>query len=265
LDNAVEVKVRNFRKGDEVCLAKLFSECFGPTTPRQLSEWLGKSEVAPEDIFVGVVDGKLVSHVNVEFRRLDHGEGVHLKTAGIAGVCTDSDYRRKGIVTNLMKRALESARQKGVSNASLFTGLDFPAIRIYRRLGFVDIVTWRTYIKYVDYPAVFAKWLRVLNRSLKCSKIMARKLEGWEKSVVVRLKEVGALSFRFRRGRFKWLREPPKHPDIDLYSDMETYVRIVHGAVEWDEAVKQEKLTVNHGEPADVEMFKRILLWRWDE
>jgi ribosomal protein S18 acetylase RimI-like enzyme len=265
LDKAVKFKVRNFRKGDEVCLARLFSECFGPTTPRQVGEWLKKSEVAPEDIFVGVVDGKLVSHVDVEFKRLDHGEGVHLKTAGIAGVCTDSDYRRKGFVTKLMERALESARRKGISNASLFTGLDFPAIRIYRRLGFIPIVTWRTYIKYVDYPAVFAKWLRAVNRSLKCSKIMAGKLEGWEKSVVIRLKEVGALSFRFRRGRFHRLKEPPKHPDVEFCSDMQTYARIVHGAVEWEEAVKEEKLTIKHGEKADVEMFKRILLWRWDE
>jgi hypothetical protein len=221
--------------------------------------------VAPEDIFVGVVDGKLVSHVNVEFKRLDHGEGVHLKTAGIAGVCTDSDYRRKGFMTNLMKRALESARQKGVSNASLFTGLDFPAVRIYRRLGFIDIVTWRTFIKYVDYPTVFARWLRILNRSIKYSKTMARKLDGWEKSVVLRLKEVGALSFRFRKGRFQRLKELPRHPDIDLHSDMETYARIMHGAVQWDEAIKEGRLTVSHGEPADVDMFKRILLWRWDE
>ena len=265
MDKAIEFKVRNFRKGDEVRLAKLFSECFAPMTPRQVSEWLKKSEVAAEDIFVGLVDGKLVSHVDVEFKRLDHGEGVHLKTAGIAGVCTDSEYRRKGIVTNLMKRALENSRRKGVSNASLFTGLDFPAVRIYRRLGFVDIVTWRTYIKYVDYPAVFAEWLRSLNRSLKCSKVMARKLEGWDKSVVVRLKEVGPLSFRFRRRRFHKLREPPKYPDVDFYSDMETYARIVHGAVKWENAVEEEKLTINHGEPADVEMFKRILLWRWDE
>jgi len=265
LDKAVEFEVRSFLKGDEVCLAKLFSECFGPMTPRQVSEWLRRSEVASEDVFVGVVDGKLVSHVDVEFKRLDHGEGVYLKTAGIAGVCTDSDYRRKGIMTALLKRALESARQKGVSNASLFTGLDFPAVRIYRRAGFVDVVTWRTYIKYVDYPAVFARWLRAVNRSLKCSKIMVRRLRGWEKSVVVRLEGVGALCFRFRRGRFQRLREPPKHPDVDLCSDVETYARIMHGAVQWDEAVKGEKLTVSHGEPADVEMFKRILLWRWDE
>jgi hypothetical protein len=60
------------------------------------------------------------------------------------------------------------------------------------------------------------------------------------------------------------LKKPPKHPDVDFYSNIETYARIMYGAVEWDDAVKEEKLTVSHGEPADVEMFKRILLWRWD-
>jgi ribosomal protein S18 acetylase RimI-like enzyme len=265
LEKPVEYMVRNFQNGDEACLANLFSECFGPTTPRQLSEWLKRSDVRPEDIFVCVVDGKLVSHVNVEFKQLDHGEGVHLKTAGIAGVCTDSDYRKKGIVTNLMKLTLDDARQRGVSNASLFTGLDLPAIRIYRRLGFVDVLTWRAYIKYIDFPSIFAKWLRALNRSVKDSKMAARKLEGWEKSVVVQLNEVGALSFRSHKGRFQRLEEPPKRPNIEFSSDLQTYARIARGVVQWEDAVKEGKLTVNRGEAADIEMFERILHWRWDD
>lgn len=265
MEKPVEYAVRNYQKGDEANLARLFSECFGPTTPRQLSEWLRRSEVRPEDIFVGVADGKLVGHVDMEFKQLDHGEGVHLRTAGIAGVCTDSDYRRRGIVTNLMKLALDDARQRGVSNASLFTGLDLPAVRIYRRLGFVEVMTWRTYIKYVDYRSIFVKWLRGLNRSVKDSKIAARKLEGWEKSVVVRLKEVGALCFRFRKGRFQRLKEPPERPSIDFSSDLQTYARIVRGVVQWEDAVREEKLTVNRGEPADIEVFLRILHWRWDD
>jgi hypothetical protein len=214
---------------------------------------------------VCVVDGKLVSHVNMEFKQLDHGEGVHLKTAGIAGVCTDSDYRRRGIVTNLMKLTLDDVRQRGVSNASLFTGLDLPAVRIYRRLGFVDVLTWRAYIKYIDYPSIFAKWLRALNRLVKDSKMAAGRLQDWEKSVVVRLNDVSPLSFRFHKGRFQRLKKPPRRPNIEFYSDLQTYSRIVRGVVQWEGAVKEGKLTVNRGEAADIEMFKRILHWRWDD
>jgi len=265
LEKPVQYTVRNYRKGDEVPLAKIFSECFGPVTPSQIVRWHRGSNVRPEDIFVGVVDGKPVSHVNMEFKQLHHGEGVYLKTAGIAGVCSDSDYRRKGIVTNLMKLALDQAEQRGFSNTSLFTGFDLPAIRIYQRLGFVDVMTWRTYIKYIDYPFIFARWVRYLNRSLKDSKIAARKLEGWEKSVVIDLKEVVTLSFRFSEKRFQRLKKPPKRADVQFSTDLQTYEKIMRAVVQWEDAVKEGKLIVKRGEAEDIEMLKRILNWRWDD
>jgi len=143
LGKPIVYAIRNYLKGDEVALSRIFSECFGPTTPRRLKEWYRSQDVRPEDVFVGTVDGKLVSCVEQVPKRLHHGEGVYLKTAGISGVCTDSDFRCKGIVSNLMKTALEKNRQNGLSNASLYTGLDISAHRIYERLGFVDVLTWR--------------------------------------------------------------------------------------------------------------------------
>jgi len=187
-----------------------------------------------------------------------------LKTAGISGVCTDSEYRKKGIVTNLMKLALDSAMQKGVSNSSLYTGLDIPAHRIYQRLGFVDVMTSRTYTRFIDYPSVFTRWLRYLNRSLKASKIAQRKIEGWKKSVTLQLKEAGFLSFRFTGKRFQKTKKPPKRADIQFYTDLQTYTRILQGITQWEDAIKAGNLTVKRGEPADIEMLKRILNWRWD-
>jgi len=265
LEKPAQYKVRNFLKGDEVALAKIFSECFEPVTPSRVRRWHRSSGVCPEDLFIAVVDEKPVSHVEVVFKQLHHGEGVYLKTAGIGGVCTDSDYRKKGIVTNLMKLALGHAQQNGASNASLYTGLDIPAHRVYQRLGFVDIMTWRTYIKYIDYPFVFDRWLRHLNRSLKDSKLAAKKLEGWEKSVVVQLEEAGALSFRVRRKRFQKLKKPPKRVDIEFYTDAQTYTKIMRGVLRWEDAVKAGKLAVKRGESTDIEMLNRILRWRWDD
>jgi len=265
LKKPMQYTVRNFVKGDEVLIAGIFSECFGPTTPRRLKEWYRSHRVRPEDVFVGVADRKLVSCVELVFKQLHHGEGVHIKTAGISGVCTDSDYRCKGIVTNLMKTALEKSRQNGLSNASLYTGLDIPAHRIYERLGFVDIMTWRTYVKYLDHPYLFAVWLRYLNRSLKGSKVASKKLKGWEKSVAIHLEDVGTLSFRFRKSRFEKLAKPPKRVDIEFSTSLETYAKIRQNVVHWEDAVKDGKLIVRKGELPDVEMFKRILHWRWDE
>ncbi len=253
--------VRNYKKGDEVRLAEIFSECFSPTTLRRVKKWLRR--VLSEHIFIGEIEGKLVSSVDLEFKKLHLGEEVYLKTGGIAGVCTDSDYRRKGIVTNLMKQALNYTRQSGVSNSALFTDLDIPAHRIYSRLGFVGITTEKSFIKYLDYPFVYKRWIRRRNRLLKYAKVAKRILQGWEKSVVIELKDVGTLCFRFKRGRFQTLKKPPKTPDLIFSTDPQTYTRICWGAIEWKHAVKTRKLVVKKGKPADIEMLKRILKWMW--
>jgi len=267
LEKPVQYAVRNYRKGDEAHLAKIYSECFGSTTPRLLKQWHRRNRVLPEHIFIGEVDGKPVSCVEFVFKPLHLGEGVYLKTAGVSGVCTDSDYRKKGIVTNLMKLSLNSAESSGgASNSSLYTGLDIPAHRIYSRLGFVDIMTWRAYIKYLDFPLVFSKWMRMVNRRLKDSKIATRKLQGWEKTVTIELKEAGPLAFRFRRGRFERLKRPPKKPDIVFSTDILTWTLITReGLLDWEQAVKTSKLTWKRGEPGDIETIKRVLKWMWDD
>ena len=265
LQKATKYLVRNYKKGDEARLAEIYSECFSPTTPRRIKKWLRRVEVLPEHIFIGEVEGKLVSSVDLEFKKLRLGEEVYVKTGGIAGVCTDSDYRRKGIVTNLMKQALNYTKQSGVSNSALFTDLDIPAHRIYSRMGFVDITTFQSFIKYLDYPFVFKRWIRRRNRLIKYAKIAQRKLQGWEKSVVIQLKDIGTLCFRFKRGRFQVLKKPPKTPDIVFSTDVLTYTRVCWGVLEWKEAVKTRKLVVKRGEPADIEMLKRILKWMWEE
>jgi ribosomal protein S18 acetylase RimI-like enzyme len=257
--------VRNLKKGDEAGLAKIYSECFGPTTPRLLQQWYRRQKSQPNQIFVGTVEGNPVSAVEYVFKDLHLGEGVYSKTGGISGVCTNSDYRHKGIVTNLMKLALDSAKNSGVSNASLYTGLDIPAHRIYQRFGFIDIMTWRTYIKYLDYPAVFAKWVRYLNRTYKDTKLAQKKLQGWEKSVSVHLKQVGTLSFKFRKGHFQRLKKTPKAADIEFSTDLPTYAMIMRNVLMWVDAVKQKKLIVKRGEAADIEVFNHILHWSWGD
>jgi len=266
LEKSMEYRVRNYKSGDEAHLARIFSECFGPTTPRLLKQWHRRMKVLPQNIFIGEVERKPVSAVEMVYKELHLGEGVYLRTAGVSGVCTDSDYRRKGIVTNVMKLSLTNAENTGASNSSLYTGLEIPAHRIYSRLGFVDVMTNRAYVKYLDFSFVFARWIRMLNRRLKDSKIATRRLQGWEKSVAIELKEVGTLAFRFRRGRFERLERPPKKPDVVFFTDILTYAKIVgEGVFDWEEAVKTRKATLKRGEPVDVEALKRILRWTWEE
>lgn len=264
MEKDAEYRVRNYKSGDDVHLARIYSECFGPVTPRVLKQWHRRTGVLPEDIFIGEVDGKLVSCVEIVLKDLHMGEGVYLRTAGVSGVCTDSDYRRKGIVTKLLKLNLNHAKETGASNASLYTGLDIPAHRIYNRLGFMDVATNRLFIKYLDFPFVFGRWIRYLNRSVKASKIAQKKLVGWEKTVALQIEDVGTLAFRFRKGRFQRLKKAPRTVDIDFSTDIETYHKIRMNVIEWKKAVETGKLVVRRGEPSDIEMLNRILKWMWE-
>lgn len=265
MEKGLEYRIRNYKSGDEAHLARIFSECFGPTTPRLLKQWYRRMKVLPEHVFIGEVEGKPVSCVELVFKDLHLGEGVYLRTAGISGVCTDSDYRHRGIVTNLLKLSLERAKESGASNSSLYTGLDIPAHRIYTRLGFIDVATFHSFVKYLDFPFLFSRWIRHLNRSLKASKIAQRKLQGWEKTVAIQIREVGSLAFRFRKGRFQKLERAPKAADVDFSTDIETYHKVKRNVIEWRNAVETGKLVVRRGESADIEMLNRILKWMWEE
>lgn len=265
LEKDVEIEVRTYKKGDEVRLAEIYSECFGPATPREVKKWHRRAKVLPEHVFIGEVEGKLVSSVTLEFKKLHLGEDVYVKTGGIAGVCTDSDCRRRGVATNLMKQALNYTKQSGISTSALFTDLDIPAHRIYSRFGFIDVATFQSFIKYLDYPFVFKRWIRWLNRLLKHAKIARRKLQSWEKSVVIELQDIDTLGFRFKHGRFQMLKKSPKTPDIIFFTDVKTYDRVCRGAINWQDAVETGKLVVKKGTPADIEMLMRILRWTWEE
>ncbi|MFX0097703.1 MAG: GNAT family N-acetyltransferase [Candidatus Hodarchaeota archaeon] len=257
--------VRNYKKGDEIDLAKILSECFGPITPRQLLQWYSRERVHPEDVFVAEVDGELVSTVEIISRRLHVGEKTYLRTGAIAGVCTDSDHRKKGMATSVMRKALEFKKSKGISSASLYTELDNPAHRVYERLDFINLATFRTFIKYLDFHSFFVNWIRMRNRRLKDSKIAKRKLEGWEKTIVINIKEVGELSFQFKKGRFRLLRKVPRMVDIKFSTDLQTYTKIWWNVLPWEEAVKDNRLVVEQGEKEDIDLFKRFLHWRWED
>lgn len=265
MGKTVKYSVRNYKEGDETALAKILSECFGPITPKQLLRWYSLEKVGPEDVFIAEVDGEPVSTVEIISRKLHVGEKTYLKTAAIAGVCTDSDYRKKGIATNLMRKALDLKKSKGVSSASLYTEFDNPARRVYERLGFIDLTAFRTFIKYLDFHSFFTNWIRIRNRRLKDSKIAKRKLEGWQKTIVINIEEVGALSFQFKKGRLTVLRKSPKKPDIEFSTDLQTYTKIWWNVLPWEKAIKDKRILLKKGEKEDIELFKRFLHWRWED
>jgi predicted N-acetyltransferase YhbS len=111
--------IRVYREGDEDEIARILNECFESFKSFGLTgdSWLRTFEYDPgyhkELAFVAEQDGRIVSHVQLVERELKVGAGSTLRIAGVANVATLKDYRRSGISTRLLTRALDVARKKG--------------------------------------------------------------------------------------------------------------------------------------------------------
>ena len=266
--------VRTAEEGkDEADLARITSECFGPVTPRTMRRWIHrekKNASGQDRFFVAEVDGKVVSNVSVAPRKLYLGEGVYVKTLGVLGVCTCSEYRKQGIATNLLQQALAYADKAGFSNTTLYTGILIPAHRIYQSLGFRDIEKTTKYVKYLDYDYVFRRWVRWCNHYLKHSIIAQKTLQNWNRSVVFNLGNEGVKGFRFRNGRFQRLSKPPRTADILINTSVESLTRVMSGAYEFgsnvlENAIKTGQMQVRRGSGSDLKILNKILVGMWDE
>lgn len=256
-------RIREAQKDkDEEQTARILSECFGPISPRQLSQWLDKPDIKD---FVCEVEGKIVSHIDIEFKSLHFGEGVYLKTGGIGGVCTCSEYRGKGIMTSMMQQTLDFIKSTGVSSSTLFTGSKLPAHRIYERCGFGDIQKWPSYVKILDFTYVFRRWLRDLNRIVKVSNIAQRNLHGWNRVIILELREIGPQTIRVHHGHFWRLNRSSNSADLEIAASWETLLRIMWGGVEFDEAMETGEVRVKKGTEADLRVLRKILSGIWDE
>ncbi|MDP7976120.1 MAG: GNAT family N-acetyltransferase [Thermoprotei archaeon] len=132
------MKFRRYESGDEEGIVSVMNKSFSTFREWGLTpeKWLGY-EVDPgfkrENAFVAEEDGKIVGHVQVVERELHFGKFV--RTAGIANVCTDPEYRKMGMATDLMRFVMEQV-SKEYCLAGLDTGYGSSAHRIYRRVGF---------------------------------------------------------------------------------------------------------------------------------
>lgn len=253
---------------DEKKLAQLLSECFDPTTPRQVRRWIRRVEKESKDwskSFVAEVDGAVVGNISVELKELHLGEGINVKTGGIGGVCTCSNYRRIGIACNLLGLSLSYVKNSGVSNSSLYTGRMLPAHRIYERFGFFDIETWCVYIKLLDFNYFFGTWLRNLNRHLKVSKIARKTLQNWDRSIVFEFQKFGKKSIRYRHSRFERLSKPPRSPNIIISTKAETLIQVMWGEMDFWSAIRTGKMTVKQGNEADLKILKKVIIRIWGD
>ena len=96
------------------------------------------------------VEGRDVSHLGYAAKELGLGECGAVRMAGIGGVGTEPEFRRRGLAGRVLGRAMREMRREGFSCVGLFTSSGIVAHRLYRRFGLVDIVRERPAYKILD-------------------------------------------------------------------------------------------------------------------
>ena len=126
--------IRHYKIGDEEKIVPLLNSCFGANASPE--EYAQAGEIDPgfdvKKIWVAEENERIVGHVMSIRRQVNLG-GSFVNVAGIAAVCTDKDYRGKGVASSLMEAALSEVDE---NVAMLFTDYGSTAHRIYRRNGF---------------------------------------------------------------------------------------------------------------------------------
>lgn len=101
---------------------------------------------AGHDVFVAVSDGRPVGFATVELNAFHEGMGV------VHMIAVDPAYQRRGIATQLMDRAAEHMRARGMDIAAVETGGDrghAPARAMYEAAGYKALPVVR-YLKLLD-------------------------------------------------------------------------------------------------------------------
>jgi len=95
-------------------------------------------------------DQRDVSHLGYGPRHLRMGREGIVRMAAIAGVGTDSAFRRQGIARRVFAHAMEEMHRDGYPSVGLYTSRRIVAHRLYQRFGLVDVARRMSCCKLLD-------------------------------------------------------------------------------------------------------------------
>ncbi len=90
--------------------------------------------LGPEDTLLALVEGRPVACVQI-FSKWIRLRGETVGLGGIGSVATADAYRKRGLASTLVRRAIQEMERRGMALSLLFTGL----LSFYQRLGFVPV------------------------------------------------------------------------------------------------------------------------------
>ena len=88
-----------------------------------------------------------IGHATVPEIDFQWADGVRVRMAGISGVGTKEDYRRRGIAAAMMEEAVAFAIRKGYTCSGITTHRDSVARRLYSRAGYTTLFCPGCFVK----------------------------------------------------------------------------------------------------------------------
>ena len=134
------MEIRQISAWEQVKLLPLLGKCF----PVWAKYQAGAEFPLEMTSFAAGENGVFVSHCGVVEFEISDGDGNKIPLGGVASVCTDPDFRHRGLVENLCRAAIGYAENKKLAGLPLFTSF----ARVYAKNN------WR------DYPIFAPKLAR---------------------------------------------------------------------------------------------------------
>jgi hypothetical protein len=168
-------------------------------------------------------DGEDVSHLGYAPYHVQIGADATVRMAGIGGVGTESEHRRRGLAREVFAHAMKLMRAEGFSTVGLYTSRRIVAHRLYRRFGLVDVVRRRHYLKLLDPGRLAQQVVREL--VLQSKELQARRL-----TLCLRLGGRDPILLRIEANEVSALEAAPGRADLTLTMSDETLARLAsHG------------------------------------
>ena len=118
--------------------------------PRQIAAEVRVRKRGERTRVFAEVEGRDVSHLSYAPYPMQAGGRSTVQVAGIGGVGTEPEFRRRGLARQVLGRAMSEMRGERYSCAALYTATSIVAHRMYRHFGLVDVAEQVRVYKLLD-------------------------------------------------------------------------------------------------------------------
>ena len=200
------------------------------------------------------IEERDVSHLSYVPYPMRAGRRSTVQVAGIGGVGTEPEFRRRGLARQVLARAMSEMRGERYSCAALYTATSIVAHRLYRRFGLVDVAKQVRVYKLLD-PERFI--CHALSEMLKGSAALAARRPIIQLSV----RPHEPICVRCGEGEVRPLRGKARKIDLSLSMSRQTFTALRQGCISLPYAA-QARLLEWQGDAAVYGGFARALAER---